>query len=154
MGSFDGAEVCELVGLFLLDILGQRYKKENIGLYRDDGLAIFKNQNGRQNDVIRKDLVKFFKHHKLDLEITCNLKHVDYLDITFDLVSGTYKPFNKPNNAPLYIHEKSNHPLASRNKFRNPFREEYQITPLTKKYLMQLLLRTTTFLKSVDTMRK
>ena len=31
MGSYNGAEVCELVGL-----LG----KENVGLYRDNGLAI------------------------------------------------------------------------------------------------------------------
>ena len=40
MGSFDGAEICELVGLFILNHLGKRFGKENIGLYRDDGLAI------------------------------------------------------------------------------------------------------------------
>ena len=110
MGSYDGAEVCEVVGLYLLDILSNRYNKRDIGLYRDDGLAVFKNHSGRQNDKVRKDLISFFKHHKLDLEIKCNLKRVDYLDITFDLTSGLYKPFNKPNNTPLYIHAKSNHP--------------------------------------------
>ena len=52
MGSFDGAEVCEIVGFFLLDLLGKRYDKQAIGLYKDDGLAIFKNQKGRQNDII------------------------------------------------------------------------------------------------------
>ncbi len=40
MGSYDGAEICELVGLFILNNLGQKFGKENIHLYRDDGLAI------------------------------------------------------------------------------------------------------------------
>ena len=110
MGSYDGAEVCEIVGLYLLSILTNRYKKEDIGLYRDDGLAIFRNHNGHQNDKVRKNIINFFKHHNLDLEIKCNLKRVDYLDISFDLETGLYKPFNKPNNDPLYIHAKSNHP--------------------------------------------
>ena len=43
MGSFDGAEVCELVGTFLLHHLTQRIEQSNIGLYRDDGLAVLKN---------------------------------------------------------------------------------------------------------------
>ena len=37
MGSYDGAEICELVGLFILNHLGKSFGKENIGLYRDDG---------------------------------------------------------------------------------------------------------------------
>jgi hypothetical protein len=42
MGSFDGAEICELVGLFILNHLRTRFGKGNIGLYRNDGLAIIK----------------------------------------------------------------------------------------------------------------
>ena len=30
--------------------------------------------------------------------------------MTFDLPSGKYWPYKKPNNEPLYIHSKSNHP--------------------------------------------
>ena len=41
MGSFDGAELCKLVGLYILHILGEKYGKHGIGLYRDDGLACF-----------------------------------------------------------------------------------------------------------------
>ena len=41
MGPYDGAEVCELVGIFLLFQLSQHYKREDFGLNRDDGLAIF-----------------------------------------------------------------------------------------------------------------
>ena len=40
MGSYDGAEICELVGLFIFNHLGNSFGKKNIGLYRDDGLAI------------------------------------------------------------------------------------------------------------------
>ena len=44
MGSWDGAEVCELVGLYLLHQLTSGTNKvfdiQDVGLYRDDGLAI------------------------------------------------------------------------------------------------------------------
>lgn len=39
MGSFDGAETCELVGCFLLSQLKTKCGGK-IGLYRDDGLAV------------------------------------------------------------------------------------------------------------------
>ena len=47
MGSFDGAETCELVGCFLLPLLTKKYG-QNIGLYRDDGLAAF---NGTPQEI-------------------------------------------------------------------------------------------------------
>ena len=74
MGSNDGAETCELVGLFLLYSIGEKLKKDNIVLYRDDGLACLKNDNGHQNDKIRKELIKIFQTHGLKLEITCKYK--------------------------------------------------------------------------------
>ena len=40
MGSYDGAETCELVGTYILSEINNIIPKENIGLYRDDGLAI------------------------------------------------------------------------------------------------------------------
>ena len=43
MGSFDGAEICELVGLYFLNILSNKYDNGSIRLYRDDGLAAFNN---------------------------------------------------------------------------------------------------------------
>ncbi|MEL7309459.1 MAG: hypothetical protein AAGK05_17460, partial [Pseudomonadota bacterium] len=39
MGAYDGAEVCELVGIFLLNTIAEDFNKNFIGLYRDDGLA-------------------------------------------------------------------------------------------------------------------
>ena len=60
MGSFDGAEVCELVGLFLLDQLAEILGKENVGLYRDDGLAVIKNSSGPAIERIRKMIIWIF----------------------------------------------------------------------------------------------
>ena len=110
MGSYDGAEVCELVGLFILNDLCNEYGKDNIGLYRDDGLAIFKHTSGPQAERIRKDITRRFKTHGLNITIQTNRKIVNYLDVTFDLTNGTYCPYRKPNDHPQYINTKSNHP--------------------------------------------
>ena len=42
MGAYDGAEVGEHVGLFLLNISANKFVKNNVGLYKDDGLALLK----------------------------------------------------------------------------------------------------------------
>ena len=36
MGCFDGAEVCEVIGVYILHLLKTVMRKENVGLYRDD----------------------------------------------------------------------------------------------------------------------
>ena len=54
MGSFDGAETCELVGCYLLSLLTKKYG-QNIGLYRDDGLAAF-NVKPREMENIKKEI--------------------------------------------------------------------------------------------------
>ena len=48
MEACDGAELCELVGSFLLHQLSNKYNEKSIGLYREDGLAVFKNKSGPQ----------------------------------------------------------------------------------------------------------
>ena len=44
-GSYDGAEVCELVGTFLVNKISEKYDKDTIGLYREDRLSVFKNKS-------------------------------------------------------------------------------------------------------------
>ena len=61
MGCYDGAEVCELVGFYLLKKVSNIVDKKSIGLYRDDGLAVlqtfqFEKLNGN---------VKILKYLKL-----------------------------------------------------------------------------------------
>ena len=41
MGSYNGSEVCKLSGIFKLSLIGNKYNPNNIGLYRNDRLAIF-----------------------------------------------------------------------------------------------------------------
>ena len=110
MGAYDGAEVCELVGCFILSSIPAMYKKENIGLYRDDGLAVFKNTSGPQSEKIKKEFQKLFKKNDLEIVVECNMKVVNYLDITLDLNTETFKPYHKPDNEVNYVHVHSNHP--------------------------------------------
>ena len=111
MGSFDDAELCELVDLYILHILGEKYGKHRISLYRDDELACFWYTSESQADRIRKYFIKIFRKDS-DLSITCetNLKAVNFLDVTLNLKTGKYQPYNKPDNNPLYINILSNHP--------------------------------------------
>ena len=110
MGSYDGAEICELVGLYTLSILTKRYGKEKIGLYRDDGLAVFKDISGSRADSIRKEITNIFKKLGLNITIDSNLKITNFLDITLNLNNGKHYPYRKPNDRPMYIHKQSNHP--------------------------------------------
>lgn len=68
----------------------QKFNKNNIDLYRDEGLAVFKNINGHQADKIRKEFQQLFKKFALSLEVEYNLKIVNYLDVTLNLNNGTY----------------------------------------------------------------
>ena len=110
MGAYDGAEVCELVGTFLLDKICEKYEKNNIGLYRDDGLSVFKNKSGTQLERIRKNLQKTFKDFGLEIVAESNLKIVNYLDVTLNLNNGSFKPYHKPDDIIQYINKESNHP--------------------------------------------
>ena len=111
IGSFDGAELCELVGLYILHILSEKYGKHRIDLYRDDGLACFRYTSGPQADRIRKDFIKIFMED-FDLSITCktNLKADNFLNVTLNLTTGKYQAYNQPDDNPLYIDILSNHP--------------------------------------------
>ena len=110
MGSFDGAEVCELVGLFILNGLTAIFGKSNVGLYRDDGLAITRNSSGPEMEKIRKNIFQFFKEHELSVTSDCNLIQTDFLDVTFNLPKNAFWPFKKPNSSILYVNSDSNHP--------------------------------------------
>ena len=84
-GSFDRAKICELVGLYLLDQLKDIVTNGSIGLYRDDGVAVVHKYCGRQIDILRKDIIDFFKQHSFQVTIEINLKITDFLDISLDL---------------------------------------------------------------------
>ncbi len=104
-GSFDGAEVCELVGLFTLHHLRAKFENKNTGLYRNDGFAAFQNMGPRTAEKIKKQFVDCLQD--LDLKITCkaNLKIVNYLDVTFNLSTEKYYIPIQESRQPTYVHK-------------------------------------------------
>ena len=108
MGSYDGAETCEWVGCYLLSQLNE-IPGVDIGLYKDDGLAVLQ-QPPRATERIKKEICKIFRKCDLKITIEANKKVVNFLDVTLDLNTEKFKPHSKPSNTPLYVHSKSNHP--------------------------------------------
>ena len=96
MGAYDGAEVCKLVGTFLLEKISEICNEGDIGLYRDDSLAIFRNKSGTQLETIKKKLQRLFKEYDLEITAESNKKIVYYLDVTLNLKDGTFRPYHKP----------------------------------------------------------
>ena len=110
MGSYDGAESCELVRAYLQYLIKERFRDTcDFALYRDDGLGVSK-VTARQTDLIKKKLCTIFKKNCLRITIEVNKPTVNFLDVTLDLKNGTHRPFSKPGNIPLYVNSKSNHP--------------------------------------------
>ena len=113
IGSFDGADVCELVGLCLLIKIKPLLGSSNVGLYRDDGLAIVHKASGPKVDRLRKDKISLFKDEGLSIAIDSNLIETNFLDVSFNLNTGKYFPFKKH----LYIY--SQNPTTHRQSSSN-----------------------------------
>ena len=112
MGSYDGAEVAELVGLLILNEMNSRFHNLSFGLYRDDGLAVYEEETTSANQIenMKTEIKELFNSHGLQITIEFYLSKVNYLDVTLDLPENTFEPYRKPNDHPLYIHTMSNHP--------------------------------------------
>ena len=91
----------------------------NIGLYRDDDLAILNDVPGPTVERTKKKIIKISQEHGLKITagrctnlITAgtNLVETNFLDATLNLKSGKQWPFCEPNNSPLYVHSQSNQP--------------------------------------------
>ena len=88
----------------------QHYYKVNFGLYRDDGLAVFKNTTGPQMERIKKHFIKIFKDNGLLISIQCNMKSVNYFDVTLNLDGNSFQPYSNPEDALSYVYTELNHP--------------------------------------------
>ena len=107
MGFFDGAECCEIVGLFLLEEI--KSLGLDSGLYRDDGLMVT-DLPPREVEKIKKKLSGIFRNQNLEIVIEANKKKVEFLDIYMDLEKEEFGPFRKPGDTPVYVNIESNHP--------------------------------------------
>ena len=108
MGAFHGAQICELVGLYMLSQLRRIPNFQTI-LYRDDGLAVT-SSTPRQQEKLKQEIIKIFGENEMKITIEINLVRVDYLDVTLDLETGLFKPYRKPGDKPVYVSALSNQP--------------------------------------------
>ena len=112
MGAFDGAEVSELIGLYMLDLVINTHQvlpRDNFGLYRDDILGVC-GGSGPVIERIKKKIVQIFKNEGLTVTAEANTRRVNFLDFVLDLDEKIHKPFHKPNANVVYVNSKSNHP--------------------------------------------
>ena len=91
MVSHDGVETCELVGAYILSEIVKIIPRENIGLYRDDGLAIVNNPAVAER--IQKKLCEKLQDFNLQIAASAHSTATDSLDVTFDLKKQEYKPY-------------------------------------------------------------
>lgn len=61
---------------------------------------------------IRKMIHRELKDLGLKTKLTTNIKQVDFLDVTFDLMNSSYQPYVKTDSNPVYVHHNSNHPKS------------------------------------------
>ena len=80
--SYDGAELCELTGLYILNVLSREFGKEKIGLYHDDGLSSFQNMTGLQAERVKKKICEIFQSCGVKITIETDLQVTDFLDAT------------------------------------------------------------------------
>ena len=110
MGSYMGAEICDLINLYILFDLNSVSSLSSFGLYRDDGLAVLK-WSKCENEKATKAI---FKSHGFKISVECNLIQTDFLDISMNLCNNTFSPYRKENTNVKYINNCSNHPKLKR----------------------------------------
>ena len=54
MEVYNGNEIYELMGIFMLSLLGKKYSSNNRGLYCDDKLSVFRNISRQQAEKHKK----------------------------------------------------------------------------------------------------
>ena len=102
-GAYGGAEVCGLVGTFLLDKIIKKYDQNSIDLYHDNRLSLFKNKSDTQLEKIKKNLQKTFKDFGLKILAEPNIRIANYLDVTLNLNNGSFKPYHIPDDIIQYL---------------------------------------------------
>ena len=110
MVCYDGAEICELAGIYIQNKLCMLVNKKYLGLDRDDGLRILRNTSGPKADRKHKCIIKIFKECGLSISCEVCKKIVHFLDVRFNLnehnyeltESQTMNPFTSTSNQSIH----------------------------------------------------
>ena len=89
-------------------------EQNNIVLYRDDGLGMMVSEIWYDPILTEKKKNKSLKYLKaLDhlSQDQLRYKSAKCIDDKFDLTKYIYKPYRKPNDGPVYVNKRFNHPL-------------------------------------------
>ena len=87
MGGKHGAEICELVGLYILDGAKSKIKEIKVGIYRDDRLiAIDKNTSGSDIIKIKKKMHEYANEIGNKIELENPAYEINYLDLNLNSV--------------------------------------------------------------------
>ena len=78
IGSCDGAEIRELVGIYILTLLAKIVKKSDCQFYKDDSLLILHNINRQQIERTHKNINKAFNKVEFSINIEINSKVTDF----------------------------------------------------------------------------
>ena len=65
----DGAEICELVGLYVLTEIHKNIDFTSVVIYRDDGLAVIQSAFGSSFDRYGKKLITIFLDNELKITV-------------------------------------------------------------------------------------
>ena len=98
MGSFFGAELCDIIRLYALSNLKSIYDPKKIELYRDDGLAIIQPRNSQDLENKKKKTIKVFKDICFKVTINTGSTKCNFLDVTLDLTNNVFKLYKKEKN--------------------------------------------------------
>ena len=107
--AWDGAESCDIVGLYILDQLKNRIAGFESGLYRDDNLGVVETTE-RNAEKIRQKIIDVTREMCLKIISKANVKVVEFLDVKLDLENETFRPFTKLGDRTKYVKSSSFNP--------------------------------------------
>ena len=80
MGSYDSAQIADLIGMYILHTPGRIIDLKQVSLYIDDSIIFIPDSNGSKTSKIRMKIIRAFKLLGFIIEILSNLKIVNFLD--------------------------------------------------------------------------
>ena len=98
MGSLHGAQVCDLVGLYLLNPFANERNKS-------DGLAVIKQKSKCNVCKINNQITRKLSDIGFDITINAGETSTNFLDIQLNFLTDDYCNYIKPNAKTIYINK-------------------------------------------------